>query len=112
MLSIDLPSFSPEVICHTPSSFFSSVLAAALSPPGGRPTQRRDTPNNIGRPQCVLTAYLHALNNGPDLGRPRRFSLACAWRGSRRGYRSRLEDGWRAEGTASAVRRNTRLIRM
>src|SRR5262249_8427015 len=84
MLSTDLPSCSPEVICHTPSSFFSSVLAAASSPPGGRPTQRRDTPNNIARPQSLLMAYLHALNNGPDLGRPRRFSLDGAWRGSRR----------------------------
>src|SRR5215831_12464074 len=84
MLSIDLPSFSPEVICHTPSSFFSSVLAAASSPPGDRPTQRRDTPNKIASPQCVLIAYLHALNNGPDLGRLHRFSPDSAWRGSRR----------------------------
>src|SRR5262249_3376100 len=75
--------------CHTPSSFFSSVLAAS-SPPGGRPTQRRATPNNIARPQCVLLAYLHALNNGPDLGRPRRFSPACGWRGSRRATPGRL----------------------
>src|SRR5262249_15501072 len=78
----------PDVICHTPSSFFSSVLAAASSAPGARPTQRRDTPNNIARPQCVLIAYLHALNNGPDLGRSRRFLPDSAWSGSRRQRRA------------------------
>src|SRR5262245_28042881 len=93
MLSIDLPSCSPEVICHTPSSFFSSVLAAASSPPGDRPTPRRDTPTKIASPQCVRIAYLHALNNGPDRGRLHRFSLDSAWRGSRRATPGRIGDG-------------------
>src|SRR5262245_51266892 len=92
MRSIGLPACSPEVICHTPSSFFSSVLAAASSPPGDRPTQRRDTPTKIASPQCVRIAYLHALTNGPDLGRLHRFSLDSAWGGSRRATPGRIGD--------------------
>src|SRR5262245_31292437 len=83
MWSIDLPSCLPEVICHTPSSFFSSVLAAS-SPPGDCPPQRRDKPNRAARPPYVLIAYLHALNDEPGPGRLRRFSPDGPWRGSRR----------------------------